>query len=77
MVDKSLKFEEFRNTFRSFSYDAYHLEDDGKNIIITYDFEIEKLSKFNPKIIIEKEQIKKQLNKSGLKEEIDLEDETL
>lgn len=77
MVDNSLKFEEFRNTFRSFSYDAYHLEDDGKNIIVTYDFEIEKLSKFNPKIIIEKEQIKRQLNKAGLKDDIDFEDETL
>ena len=27
MVDNSLKFEQFRNTFRSFMYKAYHVEE--------------------------------------------------
>lgn len=74
MVDNSLKYEEFRNTFRSFTYNDYHVDENDSNIEITFDFEIEKLSKFNPKIIIEKSQILKQLEKSGLDQIINLHD---
>lgn len=77
MVDNSLKYEEFRNTFRSFLYDGYHIEEDLDNIILTFDFEIEKLSKFNPKIIIKKEQITKNLSRLGKEEKIDLNDKNL
>lgn len=77
MVDNSLKFEQFRNTFRSFMYKAYHMEEKDENIIITYDFEIEKLSEFNPQIIISKEQIIKELKRNNLDENIDLNDQNL
>lgn len=77
MVDNSLKFEQFRNTFRSFMYKAYHIEEKDGNIVITYDFEIEKLSEFNPQIIISKEQIIKELKRNNLDENINLEDENL
>lgn len=77
MIDNSLKFEEFRNTFRSFTYKDYHLEEIKDKIVITYDFEIEKLSEFNPRIEIEKKQIERELQKNGLDIKIDLEDNNL
>lgn len=77
MIDNSLKYEEFRNTFRSFTYNAYHIVECDNDIEIVFDFEIEKLSTFNPKIIINKNQILKELNKFGLEDVIDLEDDNL
>ena len=77
MVDNSLKFEEFRNTFRSFTYKDYHIKEEGENIVVEYDFEIEKLSEFNPKIIIEKAQIERELERNGFDKKIDISDTNL
>lgn len=51
------KFLEFREKYKEFIYQAYDIKDIGEKIEITYYFEIPNLTKFEPKIIIQKKDI--------------------
>ena len=53
-----MKFEDFRKEYPRFIYNNYKISETNKNICIEYDFEIEKLTKFNPKIEILKKEFK-------------------
>ena len=52
------KFLEYRNEYKEFIYHGYDIEEDNNKIIITYNFEIPNLSKFNPITEINKNDIK-------------------
>ncbi|MBR1883673.1 MAG: hypothetical protein IJ809_01815 [Clostridia bacterium] len=64
------KFSLYREKYKKFIYNSFDIEENESDIVITYDFEIEGLSKFNPKLIIPKEKILKLNNK------IDIENKT-
>jgi hypothetical protein len=64
-MDKSLKFKEYRKQYVEFYYNSYSINEDEKVIYIEYEFEIQKLTKFNPKLKI----MKKNLNFKDLKSE--------
>ena len=64
-MDKSLKFKEYRKQYVEFYYNSYSINEDEKAIYIEYEFEIPKLTKFNPKLKI----MKKNLNFKDLKSE--------
>lgn len=51
-MDKSLKFNEFREKYKDFYYNRYEIKDDGEFIYLEYEFEIPSLAKFNPVIKI-------------------------
>ncbi len=51
------KFEKLRTEYPTFYYNKYDVSCDSENIIITYDFEIENLEKFNPTYKIQKKYI--------------------
>lgn len=51
------KFGELRQIYKEFIYNSYEIIDNGTNIQIQYEFEILGLSKFRPKIIIQKKNI--------------------
>ena len=51
------KFLKLRNTYKTFIYHDYHIEDSEDNIKITYDFEIVGLCEFHPTIEIKKKKI--------------------
>jgi len=59
------KFIEFRNKYPNFIYKSYNYKID-KNLEIEYDFEIQGLENFNPKLVIPKEYIKIIPNKEYL-----------
>lgn len=48
------KYNEYRNLYPKFYYHGYDIKDNGDNIFITYDFEIEGLMRFNPTLKIPK-----------------------
>lgn len=52
------KFTRFRNQYKKFIYHSYEIQENEKNIEIKYEFEILGLTKFEPKIVIEKKDIK-------------------
>lgn len=47
-----MSFDELRNKYSTFIYDSYDINIDNNNFIVTYNFEIPNLMKFNPKLII-------------------------
>lgn len=51
------KFLKLRNTYKTFIYHDYHIEDSEDKIKITYDFEIVGLCEFHPTIEIKKKKI--------------------
>ena len=53
-----MKFEDFRKEYPRFIYNNYKISETNEKICIEYDFEIEKLTKFNPKIEILKKEFK-------------------
>jgi len=57
-MDKSLQFIEYREKYKEFYFNSYSIKQDNEAIYIDYEFEIPKLTKFNPKIKI----LKKELN---------------
>lgn len=57
MIIMNDKFIKFREMYPSFIYNSYSIEDNDNNIIITFDFEIVSLTKFNPTLIINKKYI--------------------
>jgi len=57
-MDKSLNFEEYRKKHPEFYYNSYNISEDNEAIYLEFDFEIPKLTKFNPKIKILKKNFK-------------------
>ena len=51
-MDKSLKFKEYREKYKEFYYNKYAIKEDDEIIYLEYEFEIPKLTKFNPTIKI-------------------------
>lgn len=52
------KFVKFRSMYKEFIYHSYEIKENSDSIEITYEFEIPNLSKFKPKITIQKKNIK-------------------
>lgn len=52
------KFVKFRSMYKEFIYHSYEIKENSDSIEITYEFEIPNLSKFQPKITIQKKNIK-------------------
>lgn len=57
-MDKSVNFNEYRNKYEKFFYNNYSFSEDDQTIYIEYDFEIPNLTKFNPKLKIDKKNMK-------------------
>lgn len=63
-----MNFLELRQKYPNFFYNSYKIEEDTEKIYIEYEFEIENLTKFNPKIeILKKEFILKDIKKDIVK----------
>ena len=61
-------FESLRKNYPKFIYNSYKIVDEDEKICIEYDFEIENLSKFNPKVeILKKEFVFKDINSNKVK----------
>ena len=48
------KYEEFRKQYPNFYYHGFNIVDNGDNIFVTYDFEIEGLMRFSPTLEVPK-----------------------
>ena len=57
-MDNSLKFENYRKKYKEFWYNNYCSYEDEKTIYLEYEFEIPGLTKFKPKLSIEKKNLK-------------------
>lgn len=57
-MDKSLQFIEYREKYKEFHFNKYLIKEDNEALYLEYEFEIPKLTKFNPTIKI----LKKSLN---------------
>ena len=57
-MDKSNEFKQFREKYKEFHYNGYLITEDNEAIYIEYDFEIPELTKFNPKLKIQKKEFK-------------------
>lgn len=53
-MDKSLKFRELREEYKEFYYNSYEITEDDESIYLEYEFEIARLTKFNPTLRIAK-----------------------
>ena len=63
-----MNFEDLRNEYPRFIYNKYDILDEQDKIIIKYDFEIENLTKFNPRVeILKKEFLFKDINSNLVK----------
>ncbi len=52
-----MKYEELKNTYKTFIYHQYEIKEDDNNIYIQYHFEIEHLSEFYSHLMIAKKQL--------------------
>lgn len=67
-MDKSLQFIEYRNKYKEFHFNKYKIKEDDEALYIEYEFEIPKLTKFNPTIKILKKSFKfKDINNKCIK----------
>ena len=57
-MNKSVQFEQFREEYKEFYFNNYFVREDNEAIYLEYEFEIPKLTKFNPVLKI----LKKELN---------------
>lgn len=57
-MNKSLEFKKYRQLYTEFKYNSYLASEDEKTINIEYEFEIPKLTKFHPKLKIDKKNFK-------------------
>ena len=63
-----MNFEDLRNEYPRFIYNKYDILEEQDKIIIKYDFEIENLTKFNPRVeILKKEFLFKDINSNLVK----------
>ncbi len=56
-MDNSLQFNQYRKEYEEFLFNSYTVRDDDKAIYLEYEFEIPKLTKFNPNIKILKKNL--------------------
>lgn len=56
-MDKSLQFKEYREKYKTFYYNRYSIKEDNTAIYLEFEFEIEGLTKFAPKLKILKKQM--------------------
>ena len=56
-MDKKLEFKECREKYKEFWYNSYSSYEDEQSIYLEYEFEIPGLTKFNPKLRIDKKQL--------------------
>lgn len=56
-MDKTLEFKEYREKYKEFWYNSYSSYEDEQSIYLEYEFEIPGLTKFNPKLRIDKKQL--------------------
>lgn len=56
-MDKSLQFKEYREKYKTFCYNSYSIKEDNDAIYLQFEFEIEGLTKFVPKLKILKKQM--------------------
>ena len=62
-MDKSLNFIEYRNKYKNFYYNKYSVTEDNEAVYLEYEFEIENLVTFNPKLrILKKDMELKDIN---------------
>ncbi len=62
-MNNSLQFKEYRKKYEEFYFNSYNVQEDNEAIYLEYEFEIPKLTKFNPKIkILKKNFIFKNIN---------------
>lgn len=67
-MDKSLQYKEYREKYKEFYFNKYSIKEDNEAINIEYEFEIPKLSKFNPKLkILKKGQKFKEIDSKYVK----------
>lgn len=52
------QFEDLRNTYKEFIYHSYDINEDNNTITISFHFEIPDFAEFNPKVTIQKKNIK-------------------
>lgn len=57
-MDKSIEFKKYREEYKEFYYNNYFLTEDEDYIYLDFEFEIPKLTKFNPKLKILKKNFK-------------------
>ena len=57
-MDNSLLFKKYREDYKNFYYNSYSINEDNDAIYIEFEFEIENLTKFNPKLKILKKDFK-------------------
>lgn len=65
VMDKSLKFKQYREEFSEFHFNSYSVSDDNEAIYIEFEFDIPGLTKFNPNLKI----LKKKMNFKGIDSE--------
>ena len=63
MANNNIKFKELRDKYPVFNYNSYSYTEVDNKFVITFSFEIEGLTIFNPTISINKKWIKEDLNK--------------
>lgn len=56
-MDKSKEFKKYRETYQEFWYNNYSISEDDKAVYLEYEFEIPNLTKFHPKLQIEKKNL--------------------
>ncbi len=67
-MDKKVEFKKYRETYQEFWYRSYSVHEDEKAIYLEYEFEIPNLTKFHPKLQIDKKQLPlKSLNTAQVK----------
>lgn len=67
-MDKKVEFKKYRETYQEFWYHSYSVHEDEKAIYLEYEFEIPNLTKFYPKLQIDKKQLPlKSLNTAQVK----------
>ena len=67
-MDKKVEFKKYRETYQEFWYRSYSVHEDEKAIYLEYEFEIPNLTKFYPKLQIDKKKLPlKSLNTAQVK----------
>lgn len=56
-MDKKVEFKKYRETYQEFWYHSYSVREDEKAIYLEYEFEIPNLTKFYPKLQIDKKKL--------------------
>ncbi len=64
-MDNSIQFKQYRKEYEEFHFNSYAIKEDNEAIYLEYEFEIPKLTKFNPRLkILKKDLAFKSINTS-------------